>query len=53
MMVAADFVKNSGGIENAKKGLDEAGKFIERAGSAANAARALEVLENLRSKISE
>lgn len=53
MMVAADFVKSSGGIDSAKKNLEEAGRFIDRAGSAASAGKALEVLENLRAKIVE
>jgi hypothetical protein len=51
MLVAADFVRNCGGMENAKKGLADAGQFIERAGSIANANKALDVLENLKTKI--
>ena len=53
MMVAADFVKSSGGVDAAKKCLHEAGAFISRAGSAAHAAKALDVLQSLRSKIAE
>jgi len=51
MLVAADFVKNSGGLEQAKKSLADAGQFIERAKGVGNAERALSVLENLREKI--
>jgi hypothetical protein len=51
MMVAADFVKNCGGIEPAKKFLAESARFIEQAGSAAKATRALEVLESIKAKI--
>lgn len=52
MLVAADFVKSSGEMEQAKKSLEAAGQFIERAGSAADAAKALAVLESLKDKIS-
>jgi len=51
MLVAADFVKNSGGLEQAKKCLADAGQFIERAKGVSNAEKALSVLENLRDKI--
>jgi hypothetical protein len=51
MMMAADFVKNSGGMDQAKKALSDAGQFIKQAGSVANAERALAVLDNLRDKI--
>jgi hypothetical protein len=51
MMVAADFVQSRGGIEAAKLALADSGKFIQHAGSAAAANRALEVLENLKTKI--
>jgi len=53
MLIAADFVRNSGGMEKAKKGLADAGQFIERAGSLANANKALDVLENLKNKIGD
>jgi hypothetical protein len=51
MMVAADFASSRGGIDAAKQALDDAGRFIQQAGSVAQANRALEVLENLRTKI--
>lgn len=51
MLVAADFVKSSGGMANAKKALAEAGDFIHKAGGAARATRALDVLESLKEKI--
>lgn len=51
MLIAADFVKNCGGLEASKKSLADAGQFIERAGSVANAEKALSVLENLRERI--
>jgi len=51
MLVAADFVKSCGGVEQAKKSLEEAGKFIERAGSVSKASKALSVLENLKDRI--
>lgn len=51
MLVAADFVKSSGGLEQARKALSEAGQFIDRAGGVANAEKALGVLDNLRDKI--
>jgi hypothetical protein len=51
MLVAADFVKNCGGLSEAKKALADAGSFIERAGGVGNADKALSVLENLREKI--
>ena len=51
MMVAAEFVSARGGIDAAKKALEDTGKFIEQAGSVSKASRALEVLESLRSKI--
>lgn len=51
MLVAADFVKNTGGLEPAKKSLAEAGDFIGKAGGVENATRALEVLESLKDKI--
>jgi len=52
MLVAADFVRNCGGLEPAKKALADAGQFIERAKGVANAEKALGVLENLRERIS-
>ena len=52
MLVAADFVKNCGGLEQAKKSLADAGQFIDRAKGVSNAEKALSVLENLRDKIS-
>jgi hypothetical protein len=51
MLVAADFVKNCGGLTDAKKSLSDAGQFIQQAGSLANAEKALSVLENLKGKI--
>ena len=51
MLVAADFVKNCGGLEQAQKALADAGQFIERAGSVSSAEKALSVLESLREKI--
>jgi len=51
MLVAADFVKNCGGLEQARKSLADAGQFIERAKGVSNAEKALSVLENLRDKI--
>ena len=51
MLVAADFVKNCGGLPAAKKSLADAGQFIQRAGGVANANKALSVLENLKDKI--
>jgi hypothetical protein len=51
MLVAADFVKSCGGLEQAKKALADAGQFIQRAGGVASAEKALGVLESLREKI--
>lgn len=51
MLVAADFVRNCGGLAEAKKSLADAGQFIERAGGVSSAEKALGVLENLRDKI--
>jgi hypothetical protein len=51
MLVAADFVSKCGGMEQAKKALEDAGQFIDRAGGVAKATQALSVLENLREKI--
>jgi hypothetical protein len=51
MLVAADFVKNCGGLEQAKKALADAGQFIQQAGGVANAEKALSVLESLKEKI--
>ena len=51
MLVAADFVKNCGGLAHAKKSLTDAGQFIQQAGGVANAEKALGVLENLKDKI--
>ena len=51
MLVAADFVKCCGTLEQAKKSLTDAGNFIEQAGSIASAQRALNVLESLKEKI--
>ena len=52
MLIAADFVKSCGGMGQAKKALEDAGKFIERAGGVASATRAITVLENLKERIS-
>jgi hypothetical protein len=51
MLVAADFVKNCGGLDQAKKSLEDAGQFIERAGGVAKASKALGVLESLKDRI--
>ena len=51
MLIAADFVKSCGGLEQARKSLADAGQFIQRAGGVANAEKALGVLDNLRDKI--
>ena len=51
MLVAADFMKNCGGMEQAKKALQDAGQFIERAGGVKNASKALGVLESLKDRI--
>ena len=51
MLVAADFVKNCGGLTEAKKALADAGQFIDRAGGVSNAEKALGVLESLKDKI--
>jgi hypothetical protein len=51
MLVAADFVKSCGSLEQAKKALADAGQFIDRAGSVTSASKALGVLENLKEKI--
>src|SRR5436309_3119073 len=51
MLVAADFVKNCGGLSEAKKSLADAGQFIKQAGGVANAEKALGVLESLKDKI--
>jgi hypothetical protein len=51
MLVAADFVRNCGGLDQARKALGDAGQFIERAGGVASAEKALTVLENLKDKI--
>lgn len=51
MMVAAEFVSSRGGIEAAKLALQDAGRFIDQAGSVSKASRAIEVLESLKSKI--
>jgi hypothetical protein len=51
MLVAADFVKNCGGLSEAKKALADAGQFIDRAGGVSNAEKALGVLESLKDKI--
>ena len=52
MLVAADFVKSSGGMQQAKDPLEAAGRFIERAGSVGGATKALAVLESLKDRIS-
>jgi hypothetical protein len=52
MLLAADFVKSSGGMEQAKRSLEAAGEFIDRAGSVTGAAKALTVLESLKDRIS-
>jgi len=51
MLVAADFVKCCGGLEHAKKSLDDAGQFITKAGGVSKASKALSVLENLKERI--
>ena len=51
MLVAADFVKDCGGLEQAKKALADAGQFIQHAGGVTNANKALSVLESLKDKI--
>jgi len=51
MLVAADFVRNCGGLQQAKKSLDDAGQFIDRAGGVAKASKALNVLESLKDRI--
>jgi hypothetical protein len=51
MLVAADFIKTCGSLDQAKKSLIDAGTFIQRAGGVANAERALGVLESLKEKI--
>ena len=51
MLLAAEFAKSAGGLEQAKKSLAETGQFIKSAGGVANAEKALSVLENLRDKI--
>jgi hypothetical protein len=51
MRVAADFVRNCGGLAEAKKALADAGQFIDRAGGVASAEKALGVLESLRETI--
>ena len=51
MLVAADFVKNCGGLEQAKKSLADAGQFIHQAGGVSSAEKALNVLESLKEKI--
>jgi hypothetical protein len=51
MMVAAEFASSRGGIESAKQALEDAGRFIEKAGGVAQASRALDVLDSLRSKL--
>lgn len=51
MMAAADFVKSRDGIEAAKLALADAGKFIQHAGSVDAASKALDVLEELKTKI--
>jgi deoxyribose-phosphate aldolase len=51
MLVAADFVKNCGGLSEAKKALADAGQFIKQAGGVSNAEKALGVLESLKDKI--
>ncbi|MBS0211389.1 MAG: hypothetical protein JSS27_20800 [Planctomycetes bacterium] len=51
MLVAAEFVQRCGGLEHAKKALNDASEFIRHAGSADQANKALEVLESLKAKI--
>ena len=53
MLIAAEFSKSCGGLDQAKKALTDAGQFIDRAGSVANAAKALNVLESLKDKIGD
>jgi len=51
MQVTADFVRNCGGLPEARKALADAGQFIDRAGGIPNAEKALGVLENLKEKL--
>jgi hypothetical protein len=51
MLLAAEFVKSAGGLEQAKKSLAETGQFIKSAGGVASAEKALSVLESLKDKI--
>lgn len=51
MLAAAGFVESCGGLEKAKKSLEDAGRFIGQAGSSEKAAHALTVLESLKTKI--
>lgn len=51
MLVAADFVQRCGGLDQAKKALNDASEFIRHAGSADHASKAVEVLESLKAKI--
>jgi hypothetical protein len=53
MLVAADYVKSCGGMEQATKAITDAGHFIGRAGSVASATKALEVLAHVKARISE
>jgi hypothetical protein len=51
MLLAAEFVKCCGSLEQAKRSLAETGLFIKTAGGIANAEKALSVLESLKDKI--
>jgi len=51
MLLAADYAKASGGIEAARKSLVDTAAFIDKAGSAEKAGKALDVLESLKERI--
>jgi hypothetical protein len=51
MLLAAEFVRSAGGLEQAKKNLAESGQFIKAAGGVPSAEKALGVLESLKDKI--
>lgn len=51
MLLAAEFAKATGGLEQAKKSLAETGQFIKAAGGLGSAEKALSVLESLKDKI--
>lgn len=53
IVMAAEFAANRGGIDQAKQALQDAGRFIEQAGSVTQASQALDVLEKLRVKVAD